>query len=192
MGRPAREPAGGGRVGRPFVLLLACALGCGQASPSAPAPEQRLAAALVGLSAQVDPSEAASLAEVAFGTTAALRERYRPLAPPQLGNLAFHLGLRERALCCHWTEDLLGALSALRLRSLELRWGVAHRGSALREHSAVVAVPRGASFAQGLVLDAWRDSGRLYWTRADRDRYTWQPHPGDRAETRVVCARRGR
>ena len=110
-----------------------------------------------------------------------------PLRPPQLGNLAFHLGLRERALCCHWAEDLLRELSALELESVDLRWGVAHWGSQMREHSAVVAVPRGARFEQGLVLDAWRHSGELYFARVDRDRYPWRPHPSDDLRHQLAC-----
>jgi len=172
------------------LVSLACAGGCTQPPVRDATPAQRLAADLIGLPGSGDPEEAARLARVAFEVTADLAVRYRPLSPPQLGNLAFHLGMRDRALCCHWAEDLLGALAALGLRSFELRWGVAHHGSTLREHSAVVAVPSGASFEQGLVLDAWRRSGRLYWIRADRDVHEWHPHPADPLRKRVACASR--
>jgi hypothetical protein len=146
-----------------------------------------LAAAIAGLSAEVEPAEARSLAQHAIAATHALFARYRPIDPPQLGNLAFHLGLRERALCCHWASDLFRALDALPLRSLELHWGVAHQGSTLHEHSSVIAVPAGGALQDGLVLDAWRHSGRLYWVRVAEDRYPWRLHPSDADRDRLEC-----
>ena len=171
------------------ACLLLPALGC-VSDPGAGGIAERarpLEAALLALPGGASAEDAARLAVAALETTDGLHARYRPLTPPQLGNLAFHLGLRERALCCHWVEDLLRALTALELASIELHGGVAHYGNVLREHSAVVAVPRGGAFAQGLVLDAWRDAGRLYSVRADRDRYPWVPHPSDAQRDRLAC-----
>ncbi|MGH0032297.1 MAG: hypothetical protein ACQGVC_21095 [Myxococcota bacterium] len=146
-----------------------------------------LEAALLALPGEITADDAARLAAGALDATADLHAHYRPLRPPHVGNMAYHMGLRERALCCHWARDLLHALSALDLESVQLHWGVAHYGSALREHSAVVAVPRGGSFEQGLVLDAWRHSGRLLHVRVDRDRYPWVPHPANDVRLRLAC-----
>ncbi len=165
---------------------LLSALGCATPGPEIVSATDSLAAALAALPGSPDPTEAARLAQTAIDTTAALRLRYRPLRPPQLGNLAFHLGLRERALCCHWARDLLHALSATPLESFELHWGVAHEGG-LREHSSVVAVPSGGRFEQGLVLDAWRHSGRLHWSRVDRDTYPWRLHSLNAQRMRLRC-----
>lgn len=181
--------SGGGAPARCLPVCLLLVLAC--AAPAHPgrdaASAARLEADLLALPGAVDPEEAARLARTAIRVAAHLRERHRPLRPPQLGNLAYHLGLRERALCCHFVEDLLHALMALELRSVSLHWGVAHFGSTLREHSAVVAVPAGAAFEQGLVLDAWRRSGRLTWTRVDGDRYPWRLHPSDDVRGRLAC-----
>jgi hypothetical protein len=147
----------------------------------------RLEAALADLPAAPTPADARRLAASAVDATSRLGARYRPLRPPHLGNLAFHLGLRERALCCHWVEDLLRELAALELASVALHWGVAYPGSTLREHSAVIAVPHGAAFEEGMVLDAWRHSGELYFVRVDRDRYPWEPHPSDAVRHRLAC-----
>ena len=141
----------------------------------------------MGLSTAVEPAEARALAQRVLAATDALAERYRPIDPPQLGNLAFHLGLRERALCCHWTSDLFRALDGLALRSLELHWGVAHHGNPLREHSSVIAVPAGGALREGLVLDAWRRAGRLHWVRVAEDRYPWRLHPSDAERPQLGC-----
>jgi len=127
------------------------------------------------------------LAVAALDTSAELHAAYRPTRSPKLGNLAFHVGLRDRALCCHWTRDLLHTLSALDLKGVELHWGVAHHGEVLREHSAVIVVPEGARFEQGLVLDAWRNAGHLYFTPVAGDRYPWKPHPSDPKRLRIGC-----
>lgn len=177
---------------RTLPLLLVLALGCAHdPAPPSDANARPLEAALVGLPGAPDPGDATRLAVAATRTLAELQPRYRPVRPPHLGNLAFHLGLRDRALCCHWVEDLLRALLAVEQDAFELHWGVAHFGSRLREHSAVVAVPRGGAFEEGLVLDAWRDSGRLHFVRVDRDRYPWRPHPSDAERHRLACGADG-
>jgi hypothetical protein len=169
------------------LLAAACA---GPTPPAAPGTERRarLEAALLDLPGATDPAEARVLARAALAATAELAARYRPLRPPQLGNLAFHVGLRERALCCHWVEDLLHALAGIELRRYRLHWAVAHHGNRLREHSAVLAVPIGGTPDRGLVLDAWRYSGRLYWVRADADRYPWRLHPPDERWRELRCS----
>ena len=185
MKRPSRGCAAvrtGGLAVWIAVLLLACS---GSVSPTAPETEP-LRASLVTLPG-VDADEAARLASAALEATDSLRREYRPLSPPVLGNLAVHLGLRERGLCCHWVQDLLRALASLELESLRLHWGVAHHGNWLREHSSVIVVPSAGGFADGLVLDAWRGAGRLRWQRVDADRYPWRLHPSDAVRERLVC-----
>jgi hypothetical protein len=147
-----------------------------------------LEAAIAGLSPAVEPAEARALATRALAATDSLALRYRPIAPALLGNLAFHLGLRERGLCCHWAEDLFHELDGLPLKSLQLHWGVAHHGSRMREHNSVIAVPAGGALRDGLVLDAWRHAGRLYWVRVSEDRYPWQLHPDDAERHRLECS----
>jgi hypothetical protein len=34
-------------------------------------------------------------------------------------------------------------------------------------------------FNEGLVLDPWRNSGDLYWTKVGQDSYPWLPLPRD-------------
>ena len=42
-----------------------------------------------------------------------------------------------------------------------------------------------------LVLDAWRNAGRLHWATVARDRYPWQLHPSDAARDRLRCGADG-
>ena len=121
--------------------------------------------------------EARKLAETALQTSAFLAEEYELVRPPVLHNILVRMGWRDRGLCYQWTEDLMSHLTALQLKDYQLRWGVAHRGSDLREHNTVVITANGQSFEDGLVLDPWRNSGKLYWVVVRKDTYPWQELP---------------
>ncbi len=129
--------------------------------------------ALIDLSPTVDPLEAQRLAEAAVLYPMQLANRYQLVAPPLLHNTLVNSGLRPRGLCREWTEDLMNHLRTLDPRSFELHWGIAHKGRYYSEHSSVVVTARGQDFADGIVLDGWRHSGRLVWVRVGDDKYPW-------------------
>lgn len=135
---------------------------------------------LTALNHYSDGAEAKQVAETALKVAAYLAEEYRLVRPPILHNLFVQMGLRDRGLCYHWTEDLMSHLDALQLKSYRLRWGVAHRGSDLREHNTVVITANGQPFENGLVLDPWRYSGRLYWVVVKDDSYPWKELPREK------------
>lgn len=132
---------------------------------------------LMALNHHSDRGEARQVAETALQASAFLGEQYRLVRPPLLHNLLVQMGLRERGLCYQWTEDLMSYLRTLQLKSYQLRWGVAYRGSDLREHNTVVITANGQPFEEGLILDPWRYSGRLYWVIVKNDSYPWRELP---------------
>jgi hypothetical protein len=132
---------------------------------------------LAVLNQQANLLEARQVAETAITYSDQLTEEYQLVRPAVLHNLLIRVGLKDRGLCYHWTEDLLKQLQSLNLRTYQLHWGVAHRGSELREHNSVVITARGQAFEKGLVLDPWRNSGDLYWAMIKTDRYPWKELP---------------
>jgi len=132
---------------------------------------------LAALNQQADLLEAGQVAQTAVTYSNQLAEEYHLVRPAVLHNVLIRVGLKDRGLCYHWTEDLLKQLQSLDLRTYQLHWGVAHRGSELREHNSVVITARGQAFEKGLVLDPWRNSGDLYWALIKTDRYPWQELP---------------
>ena len=132
---------------------------------------------LVALSETVDKIEAMAVAETALRESGVLAEEYQLVRPAVAHNLLIALGLKERGLCYHWTEDLMKRLQKLDLKTLELHWGVAYRGSELREHNCVVVSAKGHGFFKGIVLDPWRNSGNLFWARVTKDDYPWKVLP---------------
>jgi len=132
---------------------------------------------LAALNQQTDQLEARQVAETAIYYSYQLADEYQLVRPAVLHNLLIRVGLKDRGLCYHWTEDLLKRLQALDLRTYQLHWGVAYRGSDLREHNSVVITARGQAFEKGIVLDPWRNSGDLFWALINTDRYPWRKLP---------------
>ncbi len=179
------------------LCLLIVLLGCAKASvyypgnavfgkPTADNPSdgqtyrekiKRLEHELMALSPTVEETDAQILAETAIRESAVLAEEYQLVRPAVAHNLLVVLGMRERGLCYHWTEDLMKRLQALNLKSFQLHWGVAFRGSLMREHNCVVITAKGQDFFEGIVLDPWRNSGNLCWARVTEDSYPWKILP---------------
>jgi hypothetical protein len=132
-----------------------------------------LARDLKSLGPDVDAYEARLLAETACSTAAELAVRYRAVRPAWLHNTLVNAGLKERGLCFHWANDLQAALAPLPVQSLEIRPVVA-RPQTRREHNALVVTRRGRPLNEGVILDAWRQMGRLLWVRTTADHYPWQ------------------
>ncbi len=157
------------------VLLTVCLLlaaGCASPPPtntSAPKLAQRLRA----LSPSVAPAEATLAAETAHAYSLELADEYRVVRPAILHNMLVNVGLRQRGLCFQWADDLSAKLQSLHLQTLQLHRAVA-RLDTRREHNAVVLTACGQPFDQGIVLDAWRHSGRLYWGDLAQDKYPWR------------------
>lgn len=136
-----------------------------------------LEAALIALDQSSDREEARQVAQTAVNSSLYLAQEYDIVQPAWFHNLLIQMGLRERGLCWHWTADLMSRLQALKLETYQLRWGVAHRGSDLREHNSVVITANGQIFEKGMILDPWRYSGDLYWVIVAKDSYPWQELP---------------
>lgn len=152
-------------------VLLVCLLGCASLRPGGSSATD-LGERLRGLSASVAPSEAVLAAETAHSYSAELAKEYRVVHPAIFHNVLVNLGLRKRGLCFQWADDLSAKLASLQLHTLQLHRGVA-RLDTRREHSSVVLTACGQPFEEGIVLDAWRHSGRLYWGGVKQDHYPW-------------------
>ena len=153
-----------------IVFLLSLA-GC--ASPrNASTSVTKLAGRLQCLGPSVSPDEATLTAETAHAYSLQLTKEYRVVRPAILHNVLVNLGLRQRGLCFQWADDLSAKLQSLNLETLQLHRGVA-RLETRREHSSVVLTAPGQRFVSGIVLDAWRHSGRLYWGDLTADKYPW-------------------
>jgi hypothetical protein len=167
-----------------FLLLLAPALsGCAHA-PSRETESQRRAESLrqqlLKLHPSVAPEDAARFAQTAVEQSAALARQYHVVSPPWLHNVMVNGGLRARGLCYEWANDLFPVLHELNCETLEIQLAVARMDTRF-EHNCIVVTARNQPFSKGVVLDAWRRSGRLWFGPVATDKkYPWKPLPRDR------------
>jgi hypothetical protein len=185
-----------------IALLLACLLqGCATPAsvpdpllnpsldPGAPLEQQRineLEQAILDLSDEIETGEARNAATIAIEYPLQLALEYEITDSPLMHNFLVNMGVKPRGLCVDWTYDLLVRLQQERFRSLKLHWGIANYASAFRiEHSTVIISARHQPLQQGLVLDPWRHSGRLFWAKTLEDpEYRWKPHAEVHAQKR--------
>jgi hypothetical protein len=133
---------------------------------------QALTTRIVALSPRVRADEAARVAASVYNAAGQLRRDYQVVWPPLFNNLLINSGIRKRGLCFQWAEDLLVRLDALKLTTLELRWGEGYAGT-WQESNCVVVTAKGQPFNTGIILDCWRHSGHLYWTAVASDKVPW-------------------
>jgi hypothetical protein len=145
--------------------------GCASPRPAG-LPAAELAERLEALGPKVAPAEAELTAATAYSYSLELAREYRVVRPAIWHNVLVNWGVRKRGLCYQWADDLSAKLESLHLHALQVRRGVA-RLETRREHSSVVLTASGQMFDQGIVLDAWRHSGRLYWGPVRADKYPW-------------------
>jgi len=142
----------------------------------------RLETAIRSLSAEVDEAEAKAFSRAAILYPRYLAQRYELVSPPNLHNFLITVGLKERGLCYHWAGDLMAYLKKQKFNSFDLYRAVARQGR-INEHSSIVVTARGRPFAEGIVLDAWRNSSDLYFEKVTLDKeYRWEPNRKYRVE----------
>lgn len=177
------------------TLLAALMLSCTAIGHQDPGPESPLSgqeAQLARLESDLTlllgyrDRETVCLAQTVLSATDRLARDYRVQPPALWHNFLVNVGLRDRGLCCHWTQDLLRAIEALGLKKYDASWGVSRYGT-WREHNSVVVTAAGQDFEAGVVLDPWRNAGDLHWAPVATDVYPWQRHPGDRDGGRIRC-----
>lgn len=133
---------------------------------------------LESLSSGVDEKEAFLVANTAIRYSMVLANQYELVRPPLWHNHLVNTGQKNRGLCYHWAKDLLKRLRGLDQKSFDFHWGIANPDSFWGTHSSAIVSAKGQSFEDGIVLDPWRNSGRLYWISVKKDGYPWELEPG--------------
>jgi hypothetical protein len=133
--------------------------------------------ALVALAPDVDPGEAERVSMTAHTTSRSLAREYRVVWFSGFQNLLIHMGKRQRGICADYAHDIGERLKELRLKTLVLHWGAAYARTP-SENNCLVVTARDQPFEEGIIMDGWRDSGRLFWCPLKKDaayRRVWNP-----------------
>ena len=161
-----------------FKLLLIGFLlaGCAVTAPTVPeAKMTRLSDLLQGLDMHIPQEEARRLSKDIFHKTQQLTKDFELTSPPQYHNFLVNVGLRDKGLCYHWSDALYLYLSQKKYASFEFHLMGANIGEYLFEHNVLVVVAKGGNVEEGIIIDPWRDSGDLYFSKVSEDtKYTWK------------------
>ena len=122
------------------------------------------------LSLSDNKQEATELATLAIRYPRALANRYKLVSPPLYHNFLVNSGKRERGLCYHFVQDIQKEINSRNFKSFSFKWGVANQNM-LNEHNVIVVMPKkGGNFDDGIILDAWRNSAELYFSKVKDDK----------------------
>lgn len=124
--------------------------------------------ALIALSPNVDPHEAELLSSTAHTLSRQLAKEYGVTLFPGFQNFLVNIGARQKGFCAHYTRDIGTRLREFHFQTLVLHWGIAY-AKLEDENNALVVTARGQKFEDGIVLDAWRRAGRLWWSPVMKD-----------------------
>ena len=164
-----------------FSLLLIFFMGCAVKTPPLEYRQVKIVTLknmLLHLSSKVDVYEAEDLAKRSVSYSYLLAQKYRAIDSPWLQNTLVNLGLKERGLCHEWAEDLLRYLVKKNYKTLDFHTVGANIGY-LNEHNALSVSAKGDSIKNSILLDAWRNSGNLYFIEIEKDRkYKWSERFG--------------
>ncbi len=159
-----------------FSLFLA---GCAVTVPSVSQNKIReLSLLFQSMDSTIPQSEAIQLSKDIFHKTRQLTEAFEMTYPPQFHNFLVTVGVREKGLCYHWSDALYLYLSKKHYPAFEFHLVGANVGEYFFEHNALVVVAKGGKIKEGIIIDPWRESGELYFSKVEDDPdYVWIHRP---------------
>jgi hypothetical protein len=129
---------------------------------------KKLRDALVALAPDVDPGEAELVSVTAHTASRSLAREYHVVFGPIVQNILINTGKRQRGYCGHYARDIGERLKELKLKTLVLHWGAAYLGTE-GESNCLVVTARNQPFEEGIIMDGWRNGGRLFWCALKKD-----------------------
>ncbi len=159
-----------------LLFLLFSFAGCAVSTP--PIPQNRVAQLskmLQSLDSTIPSKEAMQLSRDIFKETAKLTKEFKLTSPPWFHNFLVNMGLREKGLCYHWSDALYRYFLDKKYPSFEFHLAGANIGEYFFEHNVLVIVSKNGKFEEGIVIDPWRNSGKLYFSKLKEDKkYEWK------------------
>lgn len=164
-----------------FVVLTFFLSGCAVTPVDAPKDQLvRLSSMLRSLDSNIPKKESDVLSKEIFGETAHLVKAFDLTAPPLWHNTLVNLGLRKKGLCYHWSDALYLHLKKGKYAHFSFHLAGANIGEYFFEHNALVISKKAEGIENGIVIDPWRDSGKLFFSKVKEDTaYQWS-HRTDR------------
>lgn len=135
---------------------------------------QSLSFDVQSLSKEISKSEALKISYEAITYSKKLANKYKVTTTALFHNTLINLNIKKRGYCYHYANDLHRYLKTKKFKSFKFIRAVSKRGEYF-EHSSLVLTRDDLSFEDSLILDAWRDTGDLFWSRVkDDNKYKWE------------------
>lgn len=170
------------RLVSPFLALAAllAVVGCAGKPPAgalAPTDDHvaALTRAIMSTGPGIDPAEAARAARISYQYPLELKKKWRATEPAIVNNIFINLGFKPAGLCFQWAAAMYQRLSAEHFRTLDIKRAISPDHGFHLEHNTAVIVAKGGNLMDGILVDPWRYSGRLFWSRLPDDtRFAWE------------------
>lgn len=134
----------------------------------------KLAQTLQTLHTNISHTEAMRLSRDIYQKTVSLSKEFQLTAPPSYHNFLVNVGLKEKGLCYHWSDALYLHFMQSNYPSFEFHLVGANIGEYWSEHNSLVIVAKEMPIESGLIIDPWRNSGELYFSKVKEDtKYHW-------------------
>lgn len=134
----------------------------------------KLAKQIQSLSNSINKDESEDFAFNAITHSKYLARKYDVVGPALFHNTLINMNIKQRGLCYHYANDLLKFLSKKRYKSFKLIRAVSNKNEYF-EHTSIVLLTENTEFKNGIVLDAWRNTGELFFSKVKNDtRYKWE------------------
>lgn len=153
------------------LLLVAC-----QVAPKTVPQSQieTLAKLLQSLERSVPHKESLQLSRELFQKTKELTKEFKLTSPPLWHNFLVNTGLRQKGLCFHWADALYLHLKKQKYTDFSFHLVGANIGSYFFEHNALAVTNKKGDIESAVLIDPWRNSGNLYFSKIrDDQKYTW-------------------
>jgi len=139
----------------------------------------KLAKLLHTLTSQTTETESLQLSRDVFVKTQQLSTSFEMTSPPQYHNFLVNIGVKEKGLCYHWSDALyLHFMQNKNYPSFEFHLVGANIGKYWTEHNSLVIVGKGKAIESGVIIDPWRNAGKLYFDKVkDDEDYRWIHRP---------------
>ena len=135
---------------------------------------QELANNILSLSIGINTKEAFKVSYDAITYSKYLANKFQVVKPAIFHNTLINLNLKKKGFCYHYANELQLYLETKKFKTFKFLRIVSNRGEYF-EHSSIILTRDDISFKNSLVLDAWRNSGELFWSKVKNDtKYKWE------------------
>ena len=136
--------------------------------------EDKLYNLILTISSNIDKKEAFEVSKDLISQSTYLAKEYGVNTSALFHNTLINLELKSRGYCYHYALDLREFLKTKKYKSFKIKVIVSKRGEYF-EHTALLLTRNDIKFEDSIVLDAWRNTGDLYFSKVKGDKsYIWE------------------